>query len=266
MQCCAVLCQVYAGGSTSGANYNPAVTVALAVRKAEYFVTSIGYIGAQIGGGFLALLLSRLVIVRPKVIGFPNPGEGYSVGHAFWAEIFATFFLCFVVLQVATNSLVAGNNFFGLAIGFTMTAMAVAVGPVSGGAFNPAIDLLGLALGGKHYIYWSAPFIGAILAGCACRRTARTHTARTHTARTHCASALSTRGYARSNPVLLPLRTSLSHILSLCVRYAPSAASLSASCRPSREYTPPRGAVHRSRWRPSASHSFTPRWIPPGRA
>ena len=205
--------QVYAGGSTSGANYNPAVTVALAVRKAEYFVTSIGYIGAQIGGGFLALLLSRLVIVRPKVIGFPNPGEGYSVGHAFWAEIFATFFLCFVVLQVATNSLVAGNNFFGLAIGFTMTAMAVAVGPVSGGAFNPAIDLLGLALGGKHYIYWSAPFIGAILAGCACRRTARTHTARTHTARTHCASALSTRGYARSNPVLLPLRTSLSHPL-----------------------------------------------------
>ena len=93
------------------------------------------------------------------------------------ASVFATFFLCFVVLQVATNSLVAGNNFFGLAIGFTVTAMAVAVGPVSGGAFNPAIDLLGLALGGKHYIYWSAPFIGAILAGCACRRTARTHCA-----------------------------------------------------------------------------------------
>ena len=66
-----------------------------------------------------------------------------------------------------------------------MTAMAVAVGPVSGGAFNPAIDLLGLALGGKHYIYWSAPFIGAILAGCACR-----HCANAHCANAHCANAL----------------------------------------------------------------------------
>ena len=158
--------QVYAGGSTSGANYNPAVTVALAVRKAEYFVRAFGYVGAQVAGAFLALLLGRATVYP---IGFPNPGEGYSIGHAFWAESVATFFLCYVVLQVATNSLVAGNNFFGLAIGFTVAAMAVTVGPVSGGCFNPAVDLLGLARGGKHYIYWSAPFVGAILAGCVSR-------------------------------------------------------------------------------------------------
>ena len=43
---------------------------------------------------------------------------------------------------MATSSATHGNAYFGLAIGFTVVAMAVAVGGVSGGAFNPAVGLL----------------------------------------------------------------------------------------------------------------------------
>ncbi len=47
--------------------------------------------------------------------------------------------LAIVVLNVATDNATAGNSFYGLAIGFTVMVGAFAVGPVSGGVFNPAV-------------------------------------------------------------------------------------------------------------------------------
>lgn len=55
---------------------------------------------------------------------------------AFLCESIFTFLLCFVVLTTATSQNVKGNSYYGLAIGFTVTAGAVAVGSISGGAFN----------------------------------------------------------------------------------------------------------------------------------
>ena len=103
-------------------------------------------------------------------IGHPVPADSSVIndGRAFWAECVATFFLCYVVLQTATNSLVAGNSFFGLAIGYTVAAMAVTVGPLSGGAFNPAVGLLGLTtptVSSRLWIFWVGPLVGAALAG-----------------------------------------------------------------------------------------------------
>ena len=58
---------------------------------------------------------------------------------AFVVELLFTFALCYVMLNVATSKDQPGNGFFGLAIGFTVVVGAFAVGPVSGGAFNPAV-------------------------------------------------------------------------------------------------------------------------------
>ena len=71
-------------------------------------------------------------------------GATYGYGSAWLGEFVATFFLAFVVLQTATAPATADNSFFGLAIGFTVTAMAVAVGGISGGALNPAVAMLGV--------------------------------------------------------------------------------------------------------------------------
>ena len=54
-------------------------------------------------------------------------------------EFLFTFALVYVVLNSATAKGTAGNSFYGLAIGFTVVVGAFAVGPVSGGAFNPAV-------------------------------------------------------------------------------------------------------------------------------
>merc|ERR1719393_804440 len=77
--------------------------------------------------------------------------------------------LCFVVLNVATAGKNAGNQFFGLAIGFVIIAGGYAAGGISGGAFNPAvalgIDVSSAGLGfGWSFAYAGYELIGAALA------------------------------------------------------------------------------------------------------
>jgi aquaporin Z len=81
------------------------------------------------------------------------------------AEGLGTFALVYTVLNVATAPATSGNSFYGLAIGFTVFAQAVAVGKVSGGAFNPAVAIgvavLGLVNGANLWMYWLSEFLGA---------------------------------------------------------------------------------------------------------
>ena len=46
-----LMCAIYAGGHISGANYNPAVTLAIFLRGKLGFFTTIGYMLAQLIGG-----------------------------------------------------------------------------------------------------------------------------------------------------------------------------------------------------------------------
>jgi aquaporin Z len=84
------------------------------------------------------------------------------------AEFVFTFVLCYVVLNVATDEATSGNSFYGLAIGFTVTAGAFAVGAISGGAFNPAVAAgiigMGLFSVGSIWIYLVASLAAAAAA------------------------------------------------------------------------------------------------------
>jgi aquaporin Z len=66
-----------------------------------------------------------------------------------------------------------GNSNYGLAIGFTVMAMAYAVGSVSGGAFNPAvaigITVMHLIKGANVWIHLVADFAGGLTAAYAFR-------------------------------------------------------------------------------------------------
>ena len=76
---------------------------------------------------------------------------GWNVVAAFVVELLFTFALCYVVLNVATSKDHPRNSFCGLVIGFTVVAGGVAVGGISGGAFNPAVTL-GAAV--MHIFAW----------------------------------------------------------------------------------------------------------------
>jgi aquaporin Z len=77
-----------------------------------------------------------------------------------------TFALAWVVLNTATAKGTSGNSFYGLAIGMTVMTGAVAVGGVSGGAFNPAVGL-GVCLMGLESLKQFAVYLVSDLAGAA---------------------------------------------------------------------------------------------------
>ena len=166
---CALMVMVYMGGHVSGAHYNPAVTVAIVMRGAMEKSDVVPYMIAQVVGAVLAAVT---VSYLAGATFAPAPGAGHGVAHALVGEVVWTFALALVILNVATSKATEGNSYYGLAIGFTVLAGAYAIGPVSGGAFNPAVGigpilvdaLMGDGGFGNLWIYLVGPLAGAALA------------------------------------------------------------------------------------------------------
>jgi aquaporin Z len=159
----ALMVMIFAGGHISGAHYNPAVTIGVWIRGACNGLQAGCYIIAQILAAFVAS------IAVPMLFGHTiTPSATGSTGQVILAEFLGTFALVYTVLNVATAPATAGNSFYGLAIGFTVFVQAVAVGSVSGGAFNPAVavaaSLLGAVKGQHLVIYWLSELIAAAAA------------------------------------------------------------------------------------------------------
>lgn len=133
-----LMVMVFAGGHISGAHYNPAVTLAVLIRGKVSSQDAVVYIIVQIIGAAIAAFLAKWYVGDMGVVTLELDGR---VLKAFVAELVGTFALAYVVLNVATSKGTTGNSFYGLAIGFTVFAMASAFGPISGGAFNPAVAI-----------------------------------------------------------------------------------------------------------------------------
>jgi aquaporin Z len=166
----ALMVMIYAGGHISGGHYNPAVTVAALVRGRIGAADAVGYWIAQFVGALLAALAARGVAHHGRITAMTLSGH---IGAAFVAELLFTFALCWVVLNVATSKDHPVNSFYGLAIGFTVMAGAVAVGGISGGAFNPAVAVgastIGLFAWSNLWLYLVAEVIAGVAAGLAFR-------------------------------------------------------------------------------------------------
>jgi aquaporin Z len=170
----ALMVMVYAGGHLSGGHYNPAVTLAALVRRRIGLRDAVAYWLSQIGAGLIAALLVRTVIDPTQTTATATTTLGGStLLAAFVVELLFTFALAYVVLNVATSKDHPDNSFYGLAIGFTVVAGAIAVGGISGGAFNPAVALSGAAMGifawPTLWVYLLAQVIAGAAAGVAFR-------------------------------------------------------------------------------------------------
>ena len=129
---------IYAGGHVSGAHYNPAITLGFLLKGDIDWRDSIAYVLCQICGAFAATLV--LFAVNGKTF-LPTPAAEVAVVSAALIEILCTFVLAFVIYSVATSKKLEGNHIYGLAIGFTLIAIAAIGGPISGGVYNPAVAL-----------------------------------------------------------------------------------------------------------------------------
>jgi aquaporin Z len=158
-----LMVMVYAGGHISGGHYNPAVTLGVFIRGRATATELVAYWIAQLVAGAIAGFVATQfaeVASQPALL---------DMAAAAAAEFIFTFALVYVVLNTATTKGTEGNSYYGLAIGFTVLIGAVAVGPISGGAFNPAVGLgvtvAGLATMGTFLMYLLSNLAGGLAAG-----------------------------------------------------------------------------------------------------
>ncbi|MFM8321255.1 MAG: MIP/aquaporin family protein [Chloroflexota bacterium] len=193
----AVIVAVYVSGGVSGAHLNPAVTVALAVKRGFPWASVVPFILAQIVGAFLGALGVYLVYRDGLVAaGVPNvwstgPGSvfgasfwggaggdslgAYSMGTAIIAEIFGTAVLLWGILGSGDNkNMGLMHNMGPFLVGGTVLAVGLSLGGPSGYAINPARDFgprlfgtlvgtTGLWEGGYWLVPLLAPIVGSVL-------------------------------------------------------------------------------------------------------
>jgi aquaporin Z len=160
-----LMVMIFAGGHVSGGHFNPAVTLAVWLRGKLPLKDVIPYWVAQLLAGLAAGLIVNLLLNRIQ-----TPAE-HIVLNSLVVEFLFTFALAWVVLNTATSKGTLDNSFYGLAIGFTVVAGAVAVGGISGGAFNPAVGLGVFVMGfeslGQLGVYFVANLAGGAVAALA---------------------------------------------------------------------------------------------------
>jgi len=164
-----LMVMVYMGGHISGAHYNPAISVAVLMRGKMPASDLVPYVIAQIAGAIAASVVAWVLFGQTFA---PAPASSATMTQALLVEILYTFALALVVLNVATAPATEGNSFYGLAIGFTIVAAAFAGGPISGGAFNPAVGIgptiihatLGDGTWNHLWLYLAGPLVGSTLA------------------------------------------------------------------------------------------------------
>ncbi|MEI6106710.1 MAG: aquaporin [Opitutae bacterium] len=160
----ALMVMIFAGGHVSGGHFNPAVTLAVFMRGKCDAKDVAPYWAAQFAAGLVAAFLVTYLF-QGKPTG--GPALHGTIPSAIVEYLF-TFALAWVVLNTATAKGTSGNSFYGLAIGMTVMTGAVAVGGVSGGAFNPAVGLgvftMGLESAKQFGVYLASDLLGGAMA------------------------------------------------------------------------------------------------------
>jgi len=159
-----VMALIYVLGPLSGAHFNPAVTLAFALRRDFPWRRVPVYWAVQIGGAVLAVLLLQAILGPVGDLGATRPHHGTLA--AFGMETVLSVLLVTVILGTATNHHLVGHN-AALAVGATIALDGLFAAPISGASMNPARSL-GPALVSGHladaWIYVAGPLLGALVA------------------------------------------------------------------------------------------------------
>lgn len=148
---------------------NPAVTLGFVVTRRIEPMMAFVYIIAQVLAAVLAAyalkgLFPAAVVVSSRLGGQSVAGD-VSTLQAIILEFIATFFLVFVVFGTAVDP--KAPKVGGFAIGLTVAADILAIGPLTGGSMNPARSFGPAVASGifeGQAIYWIGPILGGIVA------------------------------------------------------------------------------------------------------
>lgn len=174
-----VLTAAYMVGHVSGAHFNPAVTIGLAIAKRFAWRDVPGYVVTQVVAATAAATV--LFVIASGQDGFSAHASGFAAngygdhspgGYALLscAVIEVVLTAGFVLVILGATDTRAPKGFAPLAIGLALTLIHLMSIPVTNTSVNPARSTGvaffagGWALG-QLWLFWVAPIVGAVIAG-----------------------------------------------------------------------------------------------------
>lgn len=176
---------VAAFGGTSGGHFNPAVTTTLAALRKIAPIDAVIYILVQLAGAVAAALVIKIVLNGGEGLAI-NPAEGANYGApsidgnpfidgalpGAILEGLGVFVLLTAIMGVAVN-VRANQAWTPLIIGLTLGLAFLVIGPMTGGALNPARAFGPTVVAGDLFdgfgtflvVYVLGPIVGGFLAG-----------------------------------------------------------------------------------------------------
>jgi aquaporin Z len=153
---------IYAVGHISGGHFNPAVSLAMLIDGRLSWKEFAYYVVSQLGGAAFGAVVVFL-IGGASTDASPLAVEAWVV---IAYEVVLTYIFVYTILSVSKRKEL--GSFVGLIVGFTLAALILAGGAVSGAALNPA-GAFGPALFvegafANYWLYAVGTFTGAGLA------------------------------------------------------------------------------------------------------
>ena len=153
----------------SGGHLNPAVTIgALVARRISPPMAGV-HLAAQLLGAIFGALVLKWTMPETLFEATRAGGQMVSLeittAQAIGLEAIATFFLAFVIYGTAVSDV--APKLGGMAIGLTIAADILAIGPLTGASMNPARSFGPALVAGiweGQFVYWVGPILGAIVA------------------------------------------------------------------------------------------------------
>jgi len=170
----------FVGAHISGAQYNPATALAVYLRfygslqrqfPWEDFVL---YVTTQFIGGLCGGVVAAFIGGQRAGDIYFHRYDGINYAQAFFAEVFFTFLLIYVMLIVTAAKQLANNQFYGLCVGMVYMVSAMSIGQITGSCLNPALYIGTLVptlflthditLFDDAWVFFFAPLVSSFLA------------------------------------------------------------------------------------------------------
>ncbi|VEU82549.1 MIP/aquaporin family protein [Acholeplasma hippikon] len=169
----AVMMMAFAVGPYSGGHFNPAVSLAMFLKKKLSGWELLTYVASQVIGAILGSLVLFLLLDSSAQLGanqvnqFIFGSDFLGLIKGFIVEVILTFIFIFVIINVVKNE--DASKFAGLFIGLTLVAIILAGFNFTGLSVNPARSLApAIFEGGESFtqlwVFIFAPLTGGALA------------------------------------------------------------------------------------------------------
>lgn len=156
-------------GGISGAQINPAVTVAIAAAGRLPKGRFVPYVLSQVAGALLAGFSLRLAFEYASAstsLGSTKLASSVSPVEGTILEVAGTFVLAMSALTA--GSFLSSHLRQGILVGATLFVLITLIGPLTGASFNPARSLGPSIFSGyfdDQLVYYVGPILGGLAAG-----------------------------------------------------------------------------------------------------